>query len=762
MNFYDKSIKNKLFIDLFLILSSVLIVGYLFFGFFSYFTEKEDNKLFAKEVVKVLSQDFAKIILLNDLATAADINAKLKDFSNIEAVYVYNKNRKIIFSYLKNNKKLNLKKIDEKEKFELENNLLESDLPLVYAGSKIGYVKIYLKIQTLKEILKKDFLIIALSFFIISFFAFIISSVYSKKFTEPILEIVNFLAKLDFNNLTKKRLKTDLKNEFKILIDEINSMLDKLGYFINQEKISSVAFEISEGMMITDRDFKVLKVNKNYSQITGYLENEVKGKLAPFLKYKLNDEILYEEMMKSLKTSYQWSGEIKSRKKNGEIYYLKMEIKAALENNDIKYFVLSFKDISATKKLENQVKYLQKYDPLTGVLKKDAFLNKVAKTKNYSAVIYLKIKDLAVINAVYGYEMGDFVIKKVAQILKSLQTSCISRMGNSYFAVCFNDLGENRIEKLKKILEIIDIKLHSIHIKNLDIKILMGVYLFKNEDAQKALKKAYIALENAIKNNKKIVYYNEDIAKELEGSFNLYYELKNALRKKEFLLYYQPQYDINGKIFAAESLIRWNHPKRGILTPFYFIDIIENSDLIYSVGDFVIEEAVKTIKEFNIKIAVNVHPKQFKEECFVENLLSKAKKYKIKPSLLKVELLESSFVENLEITKQHMKELKKYGFEISIDDFGTGYSSLKYIVNFPIDQIKIDQTFVMNMFKEPKNISVIKSIVTLADELKLNLIAEGVESREHFEKLKEIGVKYFQGYHFSKPVSFEEFSLKLS
>ena len=756
MKFYNKSIKNKLFVDIFAILSAILIGVYTFFILFSYIEEKEDNKIFAKEVVTVLSQDFAKIILLNDLETVTDITTKLKVFSNIEAVYVYNKNRKIIYSYVRDKQKLNVEKIELKENFELENNLLEADLPLIYAGKKLGYVKIFLKVQSLEDILKKDFFILFLSFILISFIAFYLSMEYSKNFTKPILEIVQFLSTLDFNNITKERLKLNLKNEFKILIDEINSMLDRLSYFLKQEKISSIAFEISDGMMITDKDFKVIKVNKNYSRITGYEEDEVVGQIAPFLKYKLDDEVLYREIMESLKTSYEWSGEVKSKKKSGEIYYLKMDIKAVLEKGEVEYYVLSFKDITANKRLENQLNYLKEYDPLTGFLKKEAFLREVSKAKGYSAIIYLKIKDLAVLNAVYGYEVVDFLIKKVSKVLKLIEASCVGRLGSSYFAICIDNLDEDR-NKIKKILEIINAKLSAIHMKELDLKIVMGVYLFKNEEPEKALKKAYIALEKAIKEDKRVVYYNEDIREELEESFNLYYELKKALEKREFVLYYQPQYNDNGKVIGAEALIRWKHPKRGLLTPYFFIDIVENSDLVYSVGDFVIEEAVKTVKELNIKISVNVHPRQFKEEHFVDNLIKVVEKYGINPGMLKIELLESSFVKDLEITQTHMEELKKYGFTISIDDFGTGYSSLKYIVTFPIDQIKIDQAFVMKMFEEPKNISVIKTIVTLSSELNLDLIAEGVETRDHFEKLKEIGVKYFQGYYFSKPISFEEF-----
>ena len=238
---------------------------------------------------------------------------------------------------------------------------------------------------------------------------------------------------------------------------------------------------------------------------------------------------------------------------------------------------------------------------------------------------------------------------------------------------------------------------------------------------------------------------------------DIYTQLREALQKNQFELFYQLQYK-NDKPYGAEALIRWNHPSRGLVSPIEFIPVAEKSGLILPMGEWVIEEACRELAKWrdNPKtqewtIAVNVSAKQFKETSFLQHIQENIEKNKIKFSSLKVELTESILSDDLTQIIEKMKALQKLGIKTSLDDFGTGYSSLEYLKKLPLNQIKIDQSFVRNMLNDKNDIAIIKSILLIGEARGLEVIAEGVETKEHFEFLKTLGCHYFQGYYFARP-----------
>ena len=251
------------------------------------------------------------------------------------------------------------------------------------------------------------------------------------------------------------------------------------------------------------------------------------------------------------------------------------------------------------------------------------------------------------------------------------------------------------------------------------------------------------------------------MSQDIDRKLTLNNELRHALKLNQFELYYQPIVETQSdKIVSCEALIRWNHPTKGVVFPDNFIQYAEESDLIIDIGDWVIDRACKQFKKCNGKIrdiAINISPRQFIQEDFIEKILQTTKSNEIHPSSLKLELTESVAINNLSATIKKMNLLKSHGFKIAMDDFGTGYSSLSYLKNLPFDYIKIDRSFIQDMLENEDDASLVKTILSISQQLNFSVIAEGVETQEHIEFLKEFDCDFYQGYVKSKPIPADKF-----
>jgi len=764
---YTNSIQKQLTRNIFSVILITFVIGYSVFVSWYLNKQKEDNIKLAENVTKVISQDMAKFVLLNDVSVGADITSKLKTFKKIKSIILFNKDKIPIYQYSQNNKIFKIDKFT-KNKYQQENNVLKVFNSVKYEGMKVGYIEFHLKIETLLDILKDDLLVLIGLFIFILLISYFLALIYSKQFTKPILNLVDFLEKIEFEDIKslKKKIKIIYDNEFGKLYEEINILLEKLLDFINQQKISSVAFETKSGMVITDKNMIVLKVNKSYEQITGYSQKEVIGKKIPLFK----DNKLAYKIINYLKQYNYWNGEIKHLNKKNQMLIAYLTIQPVFNEDKITNFVFSFIDVTKQKEMEEKLKYLKQYDSLTGFLNKEYFLKFLKKeigNKYYQALFYLKISNLKVINSIYGFTYGDIILKQISDRLKNElnDINIIGKIGINDFILYYSNLGNDKqkaILKIKTIIEMIEalfMKPFEIDDKKVKVEIIIGINLFKQRnDEVTLLKETNIALQTARESLKKIAFFDKNIEIQVKENFNIYEDMIIALKENQFELYYQLQYDDKENIYGAEALIRWNHPSRGLISPIQFIPIAEKTDLIVDIGNWVLNEACKQIKIFseNIKtknwiIAVNVSVKQFKKDNFILQVINSIKKHKINPKNLKIELLESLFVDDVELVIEKMNELKKLGIKLSLDDFGTGFSSLQYLKNFPLDQIKIDQSFVRNMFNNEKDIKIIKSIVYLGESLGIDVIAEGVEEKGHYEQLKKLGCRYYQGYYFAKP-----------
>jgi len=478
-------------------------------------------------------------------------------------------------------------------------------------------------------------------------------------------------------------------------------------------------------------------------------------------------EVEFDENMQKYETPYKYDDEFGKLYEEVNIIFKKMQ-----------------DYIFQRDKTKRELEYMMQYDALTGLLNKSGFLNSFQsiidkeEKRRWNALFYIKIANLKTINHAYGFKQGDNFIATIADNIKKdfVNAILLGRIEAGSFALLYEEIEDAKEKATQKayniantLVAILETSI-SINSKQIKPEIAVGIDLFEERNSpQEVLKNTNIALAEGIKKDKKIAFFDIMSEKFIKESSNIYSELIEALKKDELELFYQLQYDNNENVFGAEALIRWHHSKEGLLTPFRFIPIAEHTDLIVEIGRWVFEQACKQSQKWkkNPKtqewiISVNVSAKQFRKDDFVSFAHTTAEKYGINPKMIKLELLESLLVQDQEGVAKKMLELKKMGFRISIDDFGTGFSSLQYMKIFPFDQLKIDQSFIRDMFENEKNIPIIKSIIYLASLLNVEVVAEGVEEEKHYKALEKFGCRHFQGYYFAYPQCVDKIEKNIS
>ena len=432
------------------------------------------------------------------------------------------------------------------------------------------------------------------------------------------------------------------------------------------------------------------------------------------------------------------------------------------------------KSLQAKQEAEEEVKYLRQYDPLTGLPNKELFIQSLQKQidyltqKQWHLMFCVDIDKFKIFNDLYGHEVGDIVLQILAKQLEKefKNATIIAKIGIDEFIVCYRNISDDEDSAIQKAEEILN-RINSIssklfHVKDKEVYISahVGINIYSKSltSANEILKQTDGALQNAKKGEKQFSFYSKEAEKKAQENLDIYSDLLVAIQENQFELYYQLQNRDDGSYIGAESLIRWNHPKHGLVSPFKFIPIAENSGLIVEIGTWVLQSACKQLsvwqKNFKTKewiLAVNVSAKQFAQDDFLMIVKNSIEMYSINPNSLKIELTESLLADDFDAMVQKMQKLRELGIQISIDDFGTGYSSLQYLKMLPINQIKIDQGFIFEMLENHSDQIIVQSIINLGEAFGFDVIAEGVETEAHFEKLKEFGCHYFQGYLFARP-----------
>lgn len=551
-----------------------------------------------------------------------------------------------------------------------------------------------------------------------------------------------------------------------------------------EQRIAAIAFEAQEGMAVTDANEFIIRINQAFTDITGYTAEETTGKTPRLLQSGRHDKAFYELMWKSIKTKGAWEGEVWNRRKSGEIYPEYLTITAVKAPDDqISHYVATFNDITLSRAAADEIERLAFYDPLTKLPNRRLLQDRLkcalaASHRNAlnGALLFIDIDNFKGLNDTFGHETGDLLLVTIAERLLSCvrESDTVARLGGDEFIILLEDL-ENEMTEAATQAEIVGKKIlftlsqpytlnsHQ-HLSTPSI----GAVLFNGDSQQTAdelLKQADIAMYQAKASGRNALrFFNQEMQATIMARSALQEELHWAVLKNQFILYYQPQVHQNCQITGAEALIRWRHPERGFISPGAFIPLAEETDLILSIGYWVLKTACTQLKTWascrhteHLQLAVNVSARQFHHCDFVAHVIQLIDQTCINPTRLKLELTESMALENLEETIDKMNSLRKFGLQFSMDDFGTGHSSLSNLKKLPIAQLKIDQSFVRDIPSDPDDAVIVQTIIAMAKNMGLEIIAEGVETETQRLFLEQHGCHYFQGYLFSKPVPLEQF-----
>ena len=553
-------------------------------------------------------------------------------------------------------------------------------------------------------------------------------------------------------------------------------------------RIAAIAFESKEGIIVTDADQAILKVNHAFTRITGYSAAEAIGDTpGRLLRSGRHDSEFYKLMWESLLQEKFWQGELWNRRKNGEVYPEWLSISVLTnENGEVTHYIAMFSDITEKKQAEETIYNLAFYDPLTSLPNRRLLHDRIqhtlassARHQRHGAVLFIDLDNFKALNDTRGHDVGDLLLIEVATRLKTCVRTddTVARQGGDEFVVVLSDLsvdaGQAAIQA-----ELIANKIRTALIQPFMLNgneyhgspsIGINLFLANEFSVDELLKRADTAMYQAKRSGRNTIrFFDPATHAAMEVRISLETDLRHAIPGNQLQLYYQMQVDHQGAIFGAEVLLRWDHPGKGLVPPLQFISLAEETGLILPIGHWVLETACKQLQEWekdprtqHLQLAVNVSARQFRQSDFVTQVSNVLEKTGIDPKKLKLELTESLVLDNINQTIAKMQALKSMGVCFSMDDFGTGYSSLAYLTLLPLDQVKIDQSFVRNLGNKPGNAVIVQTIIGMTKNLGLNVIAEGVETAAQREFLEKHGCYHYQGYLFGKPVPLSVFEASL-
>ncbi len=549
-----------------------------------------------------------------------------------------------------------------------------------------------------------------------------------------------------------------------------------------QLRIAAAAFESQEGMLVTDADQVILRVNEAFSAITGYPCEEIVGKKPSVLSSGRHGKDFFAEMWDSILKTGAWQGEIWNKRKNGEVFPEWISI-TSVKNADgeVTNYVGTFTDITERKAAESEIEYLAFYDQLTRLPNRRLLLDRLqqalaasARSGAEGALLFIDLDNFKDLNDTLGHDKGDLLLKLVAERLNACvrEGDTVARLGGDEFVMMIEGLsnipeeaaaqskliGEKTLKALNQPYPLANREHHSTPS--------IGVTLFSDQsnNIDELLKRADLAMYKAKQAGRNtLCFFDPGMQAAVAARTAMESDMRVGLRDGHFLLHYQPQVDHYGEMTGVEALLRWHHPARGLVLPVDFIPVAEVSGLILPLGEWVLETACRQLVAWSrredtadLSMAINVSARQFHHPDFVGQVLAVLGRTGANPLRLKLELTESLLLTDVDDVIARMTALKKCGVGFSLDDFGTGYSSLAYLKRLPLDQLKIDQSFVSEVVANSNDAAITSAIVALAHQLGLSVIAEGVENEAQRDFLIRHGCRAYQGYLFGRPVPIEE------
>ena len=557
-----------------------------------------------------------------------------------------------------------------------------------------------------------------------------------------------------------------------------------------ETRIAAAAFESQDGIIISDARDTVERVNTAFTELTGYAVPDLLGRtVTEALRSGAHGDAFYRALDETLVREGRWRGSIWCRRKDGSLAFMHVVVTTVRdEHGNVQHFLRSLHDLSAEMRANERAERLAKYDPLTQLPNRGVLEQRLTETAvraagdghRCGALLVIGLDDFAVINSVHGRKAGDGVLQEAARRLRSfvLDGDTLARISADLFALHVVCRGVEPLAVAQRVGELAQAMREALGVpyrgdgaSEARCTASIGVTLLTGpiRSADALVNEAEIAMFHAKSAGKNAVrLFEREMQRRLDARTTLANDLRAAIRGDQFQLYYQPQVDSQGRIRAAEALLRWNHPSRGMVSPVEFIPVAEQTGLIEPLGGWAIREACRQLARWSglpsgatVVLAVNVSARQFRQPDFgalIEQALAEAGS---EPARLKLEITESLAMEDIDDAVGKLEGLKRRGVRVSLDDFGTGNSSLSYLTRLPLDQIKIDKSFVGKLPDSSSDALIVQMIIGMARGLGLEVVAEGVETQAQFAYLRELGCDLYQGYLFARPLPREAFEARL-
>ncbi len=553
-------------------------------------------------------------------------------------------------------------------------------------------------------------------------------------------------------------------------------------------RIAAAAFEVQEGIMIAGADQVIQRVNRAFTRLTGYASEEAVGKHADMLHSGRHDQLFYRQMQDKLAAEGYWQGELWQRCRDGSVhpYWLTISTIKAIDGA-VTHYIGTFSDISHFKDAEAAIHTLAYFDQLTDLPNRRLLMDRLQQAltaserrRHHGAILFIDLDNFKTLNDTRGHAVGDMLLIEAARRLTGSVRAedTVARLGGDEFVVMLEGLSEDAAQAATyaevvgaKILESLNqpylLRGYEHHSSSS-----IGVSLFMGGQAtvDDLIKHADTAMYQAKQSGRNTIrFFDPTMQAALEARIRLEHDLRQALPQQQLKLYYQMQVDERRALVGAEVLLRWEHPERGMVSPAQFIPVAEDSGMIVSIGFWVLQMACAQLKQWEqhpvgrgLQLAVNVSARQFRQADFVDQVQHVLQQTQANPAMLKLELTESMVLDNVTDTIEKMQALRALGVRFSMDDFGTGHSSLAQLKRLPLDQVKIDRSFVRDIASDPNDAAIVQTIIAMTGTLGLEVIAEGVETEMQLEFLRRNGCSQFQGYLFGHPVALAEFEKLLS
>ncbi|CAM3843234.1 GGDEF and EAL domain-containing protein [Cohnella lubricantis] len=545
-----------------------------------------------------------------------------------------------------------------------------------------------------------------------------------------------------------------------------------------REKLAVTVFRnISEAIMVTGPERRIEYVNNSFSRTTGYSEQEVVGLYPSILSSGKHDRDFYQTMWRDIHVQGFWEGEIWNKRKDGTLYLERLRITSVFSGNGtLLHYIGVFKDITVQKRLEEEIRHHAYYDGTTGLPNRlllnerlEAALANAERNQQQAAVLFLDLDRFKLINDTAGHSQGDMVLKAVGERLSSLLSpeDTIARVGGDEFIVLLGTISDpNRpVHIAERFIEAVSQPIFlegQEHYLNCSIGI--SCYPADGTDAKTLIRHADKAMFISKKEGRGQyrVYSSLNLHDDFSTSLEL--DLRRAIDQNQLMLYYQPKVNADtGTIAGVEALVRWNHPTHGPIPPDRFIPLAEESGLIIELDQWVFRSVCEQVTQWHrdnrmpLIVSVNLSMLSFQHAELPRYITRVLEETRVDPRQIELELTESTVMSHLDLTLSTLRQLKEMGLQIALDDFGTGYSSLSYLSKLPIQTVKIDKSFIRDLTVDCGDQTIVKSIIQLAHNLNMNVVAEGVESADQLIFLREHQCEQIQGYYYSPPLPEPDF-----